>query len=222
MHVTMPNHGGNTSNVGSRALSTGREFVIDQYSNADRLRIRIDTHRRYSQGTEGLVDGILADLKLHRGLRLLDVGCGAGDWHGALTNQGVTVVGMDMMSGMLAEARSMGLALRPPPMLVQGDAQSLPLRSSTFDGALCAGVLYHVPDCQQALQEMRRVLLPGGRVVISTNGPDSMARLYEVHAEAATELGYTPVRVSGERGHFTMNDLPLVRSVFPSAPSGTS
>jgi hypothetical protein len=53
--------------------------------------------------------------------------------------------------------------------------------------------------------------------VISTNGVDTMARLNELHADAARALGYGPMRVSGERGHFSTDDLALVRSIFPSA-----
>ncbi len=78
-------------------------------------------------------------------VRLLDVGCGPGEWHRALTHQRVAVVGVDLMPGMLLEARAAGSAFQPRPMLAQGDAQALPLRSATFDRALCAGVLYHVP-----------------------------------------------------------------------------
>ena len=64
---------------------------------------------------------------------------------------------------------------------------------------------------------MRRVLRAGGLAVISTNGADTMARLNELHADAARALGYTPMRISGERGHFSMGDLALVQSVFSSA-----
>src|SRR5215216_5106482 len=136
-------------------LSTQPDFIAEQYGDADRLRVRIDTHRRYSKGTEVLVDAILAALRLEQGLRLLDVGCGPGEWHRALTDQGVAVVGVDLMAGMLVEARSTGVAIQPRPMLAQGDAEALPLRPATFDRALCAGVLYHVSDCRKALLEMR-------------------------------------------------------------------
>ena len=137
------------------SVSTRRDFVADQYSDSERLRVRIETHRRYSEGTEWLVDGILAALKLQEGVRLLDVGCGPGEWHRALTDERVAVVAVNLMPGMLAEARAAGSAFQPRPMLAQGDAEALPLRSATFDRALCAGVLYHVPNCREALLELR-------------------------------------------------------------------
>ncbi len=194
-----------------------RSYVTDQYSDADKLRIRIETHRLYSQGTESLIDAMLDALALAPGLLVADVGCGSGEWHAALATRGVVTVGLDLMPGMLDAARQTGIELEPRPRLIRGDAQALPFRSATFDRVLCSGVLYHVPDCRRALSEMRRVLRPGGRAVISTNGADTMARLNELHAHAAQALGYAPVRVSGERGHFSMDDLALVQSVFPSA-----
>jgi SAM-dependent methyltransferase len=93
--------------------------------------------------------------------------------------------------------------------------KAVPFGSATFDPVLCAGVLYHVPDCEQALREMRRVLRPGGCAVISTNGAYAMRRIYELHAEAAIELGYAPMPIAP--GHFTMEDLAMVQQVFPTA-----
>src|SRR5438552_175900 len=62
----------------SEPLSVQRAYVADQYSDADKLRIRIETHRLYSQGTESLTGDILDALALAPGLSLLDVGCGSG------------------------------------------------------------------------------------------------------------------------------------------------
>ena len=61
-----------------KELGTARAFVEDQYSDVAKLRIRIETHQRYSQGdTERILDDATRDLRLLPGSRMLDVGCGA-------------------------------------------------------------------------------------------------------------------------------------------------
>src|SRR5712691_3695906 len=107
-------------------LGTDRAFVQEQYSDADKLRIRIETHERYSQGnTERLLDEGVHALALSPGLRVLDVGCGAGGWHARLAASRAIVVGADLMPGMLQEARLADAALQPRPVFAQADAQAL-------------------------------------------------------------------------------------------------
>ena len=186
----------------------------EQYSDAEKLRIRIETHARYSQGeTERLLDVGVDALSLSPGVRVLDVGCGAGGWHARIAPAGAAIIGIDLMAGMLQEARTAAAGGELAAVLAQADAQALPLGAATVDRVLCAGVLYHVPDCKAALLEMGRVLRPGGRAVIATNGAYAMRRIYEVHADAARELGYEPLPIAA--GHFTMDDLPLVQQAFP-------
>jgi SAM-dependent methyltransferase len=197
-------------------LGTDRDFVVDQYSDAAKLRIRIETHQRYSHGdTDRILDDATQALHLSPGLRMLDVGCGAGGWHARATQAGARLVGVDLMHGMVREARLAGADLQPTPLLCLADAQALPFSDATFDRVLCAGVLYHVADCERALREIRRILRPGGRTVISTNGAFAMRRIYELHSSAARQLGFDPLPITS--GHFTMDDLPLVQRVFPTA-----
>jgi ubiquinone/menaquinone biosynthesis C-methylase UbiE len=190
------------------------EYLAYQYSSSEKLRIRIETHRLYSRGTESYEDELLDALDLTTvGLRLLDVGCGPGEWHGRLMERGALITGVDLSDGMLREAAA--AATGSPPRLVQGDAHRLPFRHNTFDRLFCSGVMYHLADHALALQEMRRVLRPGGLAIVTANGSGAMQRIQTVHAEAAEQLGYTPKPLSAET--FTMDHLPLVQAIFPEA-----
>ncbi len=94
------------------------------------------------------------------GTMLLDLGCGKGRFAGRLVERGARVVGLDLSAGMLAQAR---LADR-----VRGSMLRLPFATATFDSAVAIDVFQHLPASRvdRALAEIRRVLRPGGRLVI--------------------------------------------------------
>ena len=101
---------------------------------------------------------------LRKGMRLLDVATGTG----LVARGGVEIVGdprrvigIDPNNGMLREART---ALASP--LVRGRAEILPFRSDTFDMLSMGFALRHVEDLEIAFREYRRVLKPGGRVLL--------------------------------------------------------
>jgi demethylmenaquinone methyltransferase/2-methoxy-6-polyprenyl-1,4-benzoquinol methylase len=101
---------------------------------------------------------------LRRGMRLLDVATGTGlVARGAVAILGEprAVVGVDPSRGMLGEARK---ALTTP--FVQGRAEALPFRDDLFDMLSMGFALRHVPDLEAAFHEYRRVLKPGGRILL--------------------------------------------------------
>jgi arsenite methyltransferase len=107
-------------------------------------------------------------LALTPGERELDVGCGPGllcaEMAGAVGSAG-TVVGVDTEGSMLRIDGDNGRGLRQ--MSVRsGEATSLPADDAAFDAVVCTQVLEHVPDVAAALAEFRRVLRPGGGVLI--------------------------------------------------------
>jgi ubiquinone/menaquinone biosynthesis C-methylase UbiE len=101
------------------------------------------------------------------GRRLLEVGCGTGNISLALAQQGAWVVGLEPSGPMLAAARhkagNHGLALT----LIRGLAGQLPLRDASFDGVLCVLALDFIDDRAGAVQEMVRVLRPGGFLALA-------------------------------------------------------
>lgn len=97
-----------------------------------------------------------------RGLSILDVGCGAGGNIKILGEFGA-VTGLDISEEALKFAKTRGVFKN----LVQGNAERLPFPDNTFDLISALDVLEHVPDDQQALREIFRVLKKGGLALIT-------------------------------------------------------
>jgi ubiquinone/menaquinone biosynthesis C-methylase UbiE/DNA-binding transcriptional ArsR family regulator len=102
-----------------------------------------------------------------RGLRVADIGTGTGGMLPQLAEFADSIVAVDISKEMLrrARARAKALDLRNVEFL-KADLQSLPIASGTVDAAFATLVLHHAPNPRAALQEMTRILKPGGTVVI--------------------------------------------------------
>lgn len=107
------------------------------------------------------------------GERVLDVACGTGVI-ARLVAERVgstgTVVGIDAAPDMIDVARSIAVPSGPAIEWRQADAASLPLPDAIFDVVCCQMGLMLFPDKGRALSEMRRVLVPGGRLALNTPG----------------------------------------------------
>jgi SAM-dependent methyltransferase len=98
------------------------------------------------------------------GERVLDLGCGAGRFLAALREAGAEAVGVELAEAAAERARANvpGADVR----LLEPDG-SLPLGHGEIDLVWCSEVLEHIPDVSHALLEVRRVLKPGGRALIT-------------------------------------------------------
>jgi ubiquinone/menaquinone biosynthesis C-methylase UbiE len=143
-----------------------------------------------------LAELMLARVALHPGARVLDAACGTGivtrvavQRYGDLRH----IVGIDLNAGMLDVARANSPATHVPIDWRQGDVCALPFPDASFEVVLCQQGLQFVPDPLAALREMRRVLVPGGRLAFTVFSEvpayyavlaDALAR--HVSADAAT------------------------------------
>ena len=101
--------------------------------------------------------------------RVLDLACGTGDLAVAATSYTRSVVGLDLTHRMLQLA-ARRRAIRS---LVTGDMLALPFGEARFDVVTTGYGLRNVPDLRQAIQEIRRVLSPGGRLLsLDFNRPE--------------------------------------------------
>jgi len=97
---------------------------------------------------------------------VLDLGCGRGLWLERLGRRGMAVVGIE------AEQERAAAAARHGPV-VSGDAARLPFAAATVGLVWCTHVLHHLPDPPGVLAEVRRVLRPGGTLMLAETVEDN-------------------------------------------------
>lgn len=114
-------------------------------------------------------------LGLQAGERLLDLGCGFGRHSYEAVRRGADVVACDLALGELGQVSSMFAAMAAEGQIapgsvaaaVAGDATRLPFADASFDRLIASEVMEHVPDDEAALDELIRVLRPGGTLAIT-------------------------------------------------------
>jgi ubiquinone/menaquinone biosynthesis C-methylase UbiE len=153
---------------------------------------------------------------LRPGQRVLDVACGTGIV-ARLASQQLdaigTLAGLDVNPGMVAVARSE----TPSDMPIEwyeASAEAMPLADESFDVVLCQMGLQFMPDKHAALNEILRVLAPGGRLILNVPGPTPrllaiMEEAFESHigAEAAGFVNQV----------FSLNDIEEIQNLMSTA-----
>jgi ubiquinone/menaquinone biosynthesis C-methylase UbiE len=119
---------------------------------------------------------------------------------------GVTITGLELSPAMLAYARKRAAELGLDVDLREGDAHDLPFGDNSFDTVVCALSLCTIPDPTAAIAQMRRVLRPGGRLLLL----DHIASAWPPIYAAQWLIERITIATAGE--HFTRRPLPLVRT----------
>ena len=147
---------------------------------------------------------------LQPGERVLDVACGTGDWArcaAARVGPQGWVVGLDISPEMLAMARRKDGA-HPVDVAIEwreGSADVLPLANAAFDVVCCQLGLMFFPDRVAALREMRRVLIPSGRMALvvwgrlaQCPGQMAIAEAWARHLSSDAAAGFRRQHVLGD------------------------
>ncbi|HFD79224.1 MAG TPA: malonyl-[acyl-carrier protein] O-methyltransferase BioC [Gammaproteobacteria bacterium] len=149
------------------------------------------------------------DLVRLRPQRILDLGAGTGQCLPGLLRRyrGAEVVALDIALPMLQRARARGRWLRRP-RCVCADAERLPFADARFDLVFSNLMLQWSLDIEAAFRELQRILRPGGLLLFTTFGPDTLHELRDSWGQAD---GYSHVNAFAD-----MHDLgdALVRSRF--------
>ena len=132
---------------------------------------------------------LLEGLGVGRAARLVDLGCGTGEFAGrvAAAWPQVQVTGLDLFDGHLARARAAHSAAACPNLdFVQGDARATGLPADHADVVTLRHLLHALPDVDRVLVEARRILRPGGLLYILAE--DYAGLLFDAPSEAAQRL----------------------------------
>jgi demethylmenaquinone methyltransferase / 2-methoxy-6-polyprenyl-1,4-benzoquinol methylase len=109
-----------------------------------------------------------------QGTRALDLACGTGDIAFAVADRGATVTGLDVTFRMLEIAQAKARSRSTLVALVAGDMMELPFADGSFDLVTTGYGIRNVPRIEPAIEELRRVLRPGGLLLsLDFNRPDN-------------------------------------------------
>ena len=137
-----------------------------------------DVHRR-------VIDLLRSELDPRAGGGVLEIGVGTGRIALSLAERGLELTGVDL-SGPMLDRLVANAGGRSPVRLARADATRLPFPDDTFAAGLASHVFHLIPDWQVALDELARVVRPGGVVLVSRPGHQGMwGDLHRVAMEAA-------------------------------------
>ena len=190
------------------------DYVREQYATEGNLETRRSVWQPTAEGLDPVNEALNAiDRALVGDAHVLEVGCGTGvtaEQINALP--GVTLIATDFSERFVELTAARGVDAR------RADICYLPFDDAAFDVVYAGWMLYHVRDLERALNEVRRVLKPGGTFVAVTNGNDHLA---ELRIEAGGKPDVT--QFSSETGEYVLgrrfadvrrHDLET-RAVFP-------
>jgi ubiquinone/menaquinone biosynthesis C-methylase UbiE len=123
-----------------------------------------------------VAEDLIRKAAIQPGEKVLDVACGTGIV-ARLAKEKVgasgTVTGLDINAGMLEVARSIDLQ-RPQIEWIEASAEKLPLSDEMYNVVTCQMGLQFIEDKMAALREIRRVLVPKGRIILNLPGPSEL------------------------------------------------
>jgi ubiquinone/menaquinone biosynthesis C-methylase UbiE len=151
----------------------------------------------------------IARLREYKAIKVLDAGCGHGNWTVALAKAGFDITAVDISSEAIrivdARAKHEGVNVRT----IICPAQSIRLPNASYDAVICNSVMDHMcsTDTKKAVHNIKRILKPGGIAYISFDGFEQAdPSSYEVFADG-TRL-YRKGRYSGMLWrYFTNNEI---------------
>ena len=187
--------------------------VKEQYATSKGLDTRITFHDKYSTNKLGYSPWLISNYDIRKGMKVLELGCGTGTlWlgHDELIAKCDKLVLTDLSEGMLEKAKG-NLREKDNVEYRIEDIQNLSFDDDVFDVVIANAMLYHVPDLNKALSEVRRVLKKGGVFYCATFGEnnfvDRLAEWFKISGEEFNPNHNFTMQNGAEKLHIAFDDV---------------
>ena len=148
------------------------EIVKKQYQSSENLSTRISIHDKYSTNKMGYGNWIFSNYEVADGCSILELGCGTGDMWGSrdeIVKKCTKIILSDLSEGMIDTAKEKLSEYEKIEYKII-DIQEIPFEDDSFDILIANAMLYHFPDINKGLNEVRRVLKDNGTFYCATYG----------------------------------------------------
>lgn len=182
-------------------MMDNHDAVQVQYANSQNLDIRIAFQEKYSQNKYGFGPWLMDQYEFPANAKVLEIGCGTGGmWKDKqeLIDSFSELTLTDFSPGMLKDAQK-NLEHLHGVQFKRADIRELPFADGTYDFVIANMMLYHVPERDRAIAEVRRVLKPGGTFVCATYGENNIVPYLKQQME-----GFLPMR--NQNMNFTLQN----------------
>lgn len=173
----------------TKNIGTDQKYLLnDQYKDSSNLDARAQLHANYSVAEREWHPWVFDHFTLADDAHLLELGCGPCYLWAENVDRipaGWSITLSDFSAGMLDQAQTNLGEEKSRFLFKQIDAQSIPFEDNSLDVVVANHMLYHVPDLNKALAEIRRVLKPYGRFFAATNGENHLRQLGEIRTKFA-------------------------------------
>jgi ubiquinone/menaquinone biosynthesis C-methylase UbiE len=149
---------------GSHYVKNAPEGSLDWFLEAEAYR--------YGQYAPWMPE--LMEFGRHRGDRVLEIGGGMGTDLCQFAANGAITTDLDLSSGHLAKARENFRLRSLAAEFCHGDAENMPFADASFDVVYSNGVIHHTPNTMAVIDDIHRVLKPGGKAIIMVYAENSL------------------------------------------------
>jgi SAM-dependent methyltransferase len=175
------------------------DVVATQYEGPENLAARAVLYARFSTSDQSLHEWLFDQFDLPEDASVLSLGAGHGAFWAENADRvpaGWDVTVTDTSQGMVMDAMETLEEFDREFNFDVVDARDIPYPEDAFDAVTAHHVLYHLDDAdrEQAFEEIRRVLAPGGELYASTSGEDHLTELYDVasdYVDVESDLPFT-------------------------------